>query len=119
MALVCRLLVVKEAGAYNFLSLSNEKFTQCLPCIGQLSVITLICKRINFLFIIFSLTNVIIKKKILLGIIQSLTHSIPGADISVPAIMAFADQVRVYPYAASHYIAIVLIRSKSMCADNC
>ena len=46
-------------------------------------------------------------------------HYIPVTDLSVPAIMAVADQVRIYPYTASHYIAIVLIRSKSVCADNC
>ena len=47
------------------------------------------------------------------------THSIPVMDISIPAIMAVADQVWIYPYTASHYTANVLIRSKSVRAHNC
>ena len=49
----------------------------------------------------------------------ALPHSIPPTDISVPDIMAVADQVLIYPYTARHYIAIVLIRSKSVRARNC
>ena len=33
--------------------------------------------------------------------------------------MAVADQVFLYPYTASHYIAIVLLESKNVCAHNC
>ena len=43
-----------------------------------------------------------------------LAHSIPGVDISVPAIMAVADQVQIYPYTASHDIEIVLIQNNSV-----
>lgn len=46
-----------------------------------------------------------------------LTHSIPCTDKSQPAIMAVAVQVRLYPHTASHYIAIVLIWSKSLCSQ--
>ena len=43
-------------------------------------------------------------------LIHYLTHSTPGMDTAVPAIMAATDQVRIYPHTASCYIAIVLTR---------
>ena len=43
----------------------------------------------------------------------SLTHSIPGTDISVPVIMAVANQVWIYSYTASHYITIVFTQAKA------
>ena len=37
----------------------------------------------------------------------SLTHSIPGTNIPVPAIMTVTDQLRIHPHTASRYLAIM------------